>query len=122
MSDWTVVFYEAENPRRPEDRPVDFFLDSLPDKAAAKCTAYMQILAEKGPQLGFPYVSHVKGKIWELRLSYRRYEYRIFYFAYLGRRFVMLHAVGPKKRMKIDPSDIALAEKRLSDYLRRYKS
>jgi phage-related protein len=120
VSDWKIVFYEAENPVRPEDKPIELFLDSLPDKAAAKCTAYMQILAEKGLQLGFPYVSHVRGEIWELRPVYRSYKYRIFYFAHTGRCFVMLHAVGPKKRMKTDPRDIAMAEERLADYVRRH--
>ena len=39
-----------------------------------------------------PYIRHIKGKIWELRIMVSKGYSRIFYFSYTGKRFVLLHA------------------------------
>jgi phage-related protein len=60
-----------------------------------------------------------RGKIWELRPEWSGNEYRFFYGAIVGQQFVILHAVQ-KKTQRLKESDIALAEKRYADVLKRY--
>lgn len=61
---------------------------------------------------------HVRGKIWELRPEWSGNEYRFFYGAIVGQRFVILHAVQ-KKSQKLKEGDIVLAEQRYADTLKR---
>lgn len=60
----------------------------------------------------------VRGKIWELRPEWSGNEYRFFYGAFVGQRFVILHAVQ-KKTQKLKEKDIELAEKRYDDTIKR---
>jgi phage-related protein len=63
--------------------------------------------------LGSPYVEKVKDKIWALRIKHGTDYYRILYFAYTGRRFILLHAVK-KKSDKLQKRDIETAIKRMN--------
>lgn len=72
-------------------------------------------------RLGEPYVKKVAGHdFWELRTSAEGNIYRTFYFAYTGKRFVLLHAFQ-KKSQKAPKQEIETAEARMRDYLRRVK-
>ncbi|MBK9949344.1 MAG: type II toxin-antitoxin system RelE/ParE family toxin [Nitrospira sp.] len=62
--------------------------------------------------------SHVRGKIWELRPEWSGTEYRFFYAAFVGQRFIILHAIQ-KKRQKLRERDIVLAEQRYEEVKRR---
>jgi phage-related protein len=81
----------------------------LSDKARAKCLAYISRLEVDGPQLPASIATTVRGKIWELRPGWSGNEYRFFYGAFMGQRFVILHAVQ-KKTQKLKEKDIELAE------------
>lgn len=61
---------------------------------------------------------HVRGKIWELRPEWSGHEYRFFYGAIVGQRFVILHAIH-KKAQKLRERDIATAEQRYDDIKKR---
>ena len=63
-------------------------------------------------------VARVRGKIWELRPEWSGTEYRFFYAALVGQRFIILHAIQ-KKRQKLRERDIALAEQRYEEVKRR---
>jgi phage-related protein len=111
---WTVLYYETVE----GVTPVEDFLDALSDKTRAKCVSYMKQLEVNGPNLPASIASHVRGKIWELRPEWSGNEYRFFYGAVIGQRFVVLHAVQ-KKTQKLKPKDIDLAEKRYADIKKR---
>jgi len=74
------------------------------------------LLREFGLQLGLPYVKHLEGKLWELRVQAGRKVYRVIYFAFTGQRFVLLHAFVKKTR-KTPRKEIAIAQRRLADFL-----
>ncbi|MBM4465769.1 MAG: type II toxin-antitoxin system RelE/ParE family toxin [Chloroflexi bacterium] len=67
-------------------------------------------------QLGLPYVKHLEGKLWELRIRAGRKAYRVIYFAFTGQRFILLHAFL-KKTQKTPRKQIAIAQRRLADFL-----
>ncbi|MBA7715287.1 hypothetical protein ES703_124328 [subsurface metagenome] len=83
-------------------------------KAFARLLKTINLLEEFGIELGAEYVDHIRGKIWELRAS----RYRVLYFAFTGRRFVLLR-VFMKKTKKTPGREIAIAEHRLRDYVAR---
>lgn len=111
---YQVLFYQSDN----DDSPIDNFLDKLDIKARAKVEAYLSLLAEHGPNLKRPYADHVRGKIRELRVHYSSNQYRILYFFYLKDSIVLVHAFA-KKTQQLKAGDIELAERRMSDWLRR---
>lgn len=60
-----------------------------------------------------PHAKHIGGKLWELRPGANRF----FYFASVGRQFVVLHAYR-KQSQKTPAQELALAERRLAEVLR----
>ena len=111
---WTVEYYRDSK----DIEPVKEFIDSLPEKSRAQIIGKIELLAKYGVLLKKPYTRHIKGKIWELRISVSKGYSRIFYFSYTGRRFVLLHAFI-KKTDKTPPVEIDIAEKRMQDFLDR---
>lgn len=107
---WTLLYYETAQ----GDKPIEAFLNALSDKARAKCLAYISRLETDGTQLPASIAAHVRGKIWELRPEWSGNEYRFFYVAVIGRRFVILHAIH-KKTQKLRQGDIIIAEQRYED-------
>jgi phage-related protein len=98
-------------------------LDALPAKEQAEaartidpcaCPAQDRLLQEFGIHLGMPHARPVIGhpKLWELRPG----PNRIFYFAHVGRTFILLHAYRKKGR-KAPEREIAIAERRLAELL-----
>ena len=59
-----------------------------------------------------PHAKHIRGKVWELRPEANRF----FYFAYVGRRFIILHAYRKQSR-KTPRRELAVAERRLAEVL-----
>ena len=115
---WKVVFYETEA----GESPVWDFIFSLLAKDQAKVVRALDLLEEFGLELRAPYVRSVTGrrKLWELRVRGAGGAYRILYFAFTGQRMVMLHAFV-KKTKKTPRREIAIAEKRMHDFLRRHE-
>ena len=111
---WSVLYYETVQ----GDRPIEAFLDALSSEARAKCLAYISRLEIDGTRLPASIAAHVQGKIWELRPEWSGNEYRFFYVAIIGQRFVILHAIQ-KKRQKLRERDIAIAERRYQDIKER---
>lgn len=54
-----------------------------------KCTAMIELLADKGNQLRRPYGDYLRDGIFELRPTVGRVQYRILY-CFVGRRLVLL--------------------------------
>jgi phage-related protein len=110
LTGWRIAFYEDTRGRN----PVQEYLDQLPVQEQAEAEEAFSLLREFGILLGMPHARPVTGHspLWELRPGANR----IFYFAYTGRQFVMLHAFR-KQGQKTPKREIRLAEKRLAQFL-----
>ena len=113
ISAWVVEFYEDDN-----GCPVRQFLDACEERRRAKLLAIVQLLAEQGPTLPFPYSSQVRGRIRELRTHDGNEHYRVLYFGTPERGFVLLHAFV-KRTSKTPLRDIDQAEARMLRWLDR---
>ena len=102
------------------NEPVKGFILEQPDGAIAKILHVFKLLREFNIQLGMPYVRKIdKSGLRELRIKHSSDLYRIFYFAYTGQKFVLLHAIL-KRSGRTPEGDIELAIKRMNDYKSRY--
>jgi len=111
---WTVDLHEDAV----GNVPVEDFLVGLPEKDRARIAWTINLLEEYGLQLGLPYVKHLRGKLWELRIRAGRRAYRIIYFAYVGQRLILLHGFL-KKTQKTPRRELEIAERRMADLLIR---
>ncbi len=111
---WNVEFYETEDGKI----FIKDFLDSLPPKHKAKAIWEIGLLAEKGTTLREPYVKHIDGELWELRIKFSSDISRVFYFVPSAVSIVLLHGFV-KKTNKTPKGEIATALKRMQDYKRR---
>ena len=102
---WVIEYYSKAR----GDCPVIEYIASLSDQEQAKIDLYLRHLKDRGTELGMPFARPVKGRkpLWELRPM----PHRIVYFAFSGRRFVLLHAFR-KGRMKKQREHFDLAERR----------
>ena len=107
---WTIEYYTDARGRR----PVEDFINGLPVKDQVAIARTLSLLEEFGVRLGSPYVDHIEGKLWELRPR----GVRLFYFAYTGRRFVILHAFRKTSR-KTPRKHIGTAQRRMAELLER---
>jgi phage-related protein len=110
----SLARYEVRYYSKGEHSPVQDFLDGLPPKAAAKCLAYVALLAERGFSLPRNYSAKVHGDIWELRPEYGNVEYRLLYAWIAGRFFVIAHAFVKKGRA-LSPREITIAQERVRE-------
>ncbi|WP_087033691.1 type II toxin-antitoxin system RelE/ParE family toxin [Trichococcus palustris] len=115
---YDVEFYQKEN----GEVPVRDFLESLPPKLRAKTFREIELLKDHGPDLREPHTKSIKGKenkgIYELRVKFSTDISRVFYFAYTGSTFVLLHGFV-KKTNKTPSREIERARKYKEDYERR---
>lgn len=110
----TIDFYKTRDGKE----PVADFLDSLPRKHKAKAFWELDLLAEKGRKLKEPYVKHIEGELWELRIKFASDISRIFYFIPNETNVILLHGFIKKTR-KTPANQIEIAKKRLADYKER---
>jgi phage-related protein len=80
----------------------------------------MQRLISPGPPLARIHAEHVRGRLWELKPSFRGIEFRFLYAQLRDGRYLILHAVI-KKRRRLPAAEFALAERRLADFERRHR-
>lgn len=78
------------------ESPVFEYVEALPDKEKAKILKYVDFLREHKGVLDEPYSKHIKGKIRELRVDFVRSRHRIFYFTFIGKTIILLHAFSKK--------------------------
>lgn len=117
MTQWKIEFYQS-----PNGNPVvsDWFLDQE-TKVKARFAQIFDLLQDKGTSVGMPYVRPiVNTKLYEIRVEQSTNIYRIFYFAYTERRFILLHGFQ-KKTQKTPKKEIELAEKRRKEFLAQEK-
>lgn len=103
-----IVFFQED-----DTVPVLEWLDRVrrnEKKAAEKCIALLRLLAESGHELHRPYVDYLRDGIYELRISFRRVQYRILYFFH-GQNVVIV-TNGLTKESKVPKQEIDLAIER----------
>ncbi len=112
---WQVVFYIDEY----GNEPVKDFVLAQTKGAIAEILHVFKLLREFNITLGMPYVRKIGNSgIRELRIKHGSDIYRIFFFAYANRSFILLHAIT-KKQDKIIKADLDLAITRMIDYQTR---
>ena len=108
-NNWTVEYYEIKGGVSVVEE-----IESFGAKIFTRVLRTVSLLEQFGLGLGAEYVNHVRGKIWELKVS----RYRVLYFAFTGRRFVLLRAFT-KKTKKTPNKEILSAKYRMDDYMAR---
>jgi len=111
---YEIIFYES----RRGNNPVEDYILSLTKKAQAKVYKSLEILQVEGVNTPYPYVSHIRNKIFELRIKLGNNQHRILYFIHIGRKIILLHGFT-KKTKAIQAKDLSLAQDRMSKYLNR---
>jgi phage-related protein len=112
---WQIEFYIDEDGNEPVK---DFILTHK--EAAAEIIHVFQLLREFNISLTMPYIRKVhESGIRELKIKHRSDIYRIFFFAYGMKRFILLHAILKKTR-RTPPDDIALAVVRRDNHIARH--
>jgi phage-related protein len=114
MSDWSVEFYSDGD----GDSAVLDWYESLDEKTKAKLIWVFQLLETNGIEVGMPYIKPLGDKLYEVRVEVNRNAFRVIYFLYTGRRFILLHGFQ-KKTQKTPKKELDRAKKYLDDFLDR---
>ena len=114
--DWTIEYYQTDDGKC----PVKEFTGLLSTESKAKYIFIADLLGEYGLRVKEPYVKPITGskKLFEIRIKDKSNIHRIFYFAFTGRKLVLLHGFT-KKTEKLPAREIAIAERRMEEYLSR---
>lgn len=98
------------------EKPVLKYLESLSLKARQKINGYIEVLKENRGYLNEPYSRHIRGKIRELRVDFNNGHHRIFYFTFINKNIILLHAFL-KKANKTPEKEVLMAEKYYQDII-----
>lgn len=100
---------------------VDVLPEAVPEIAAlakdvrARFIRLSQLIASQGlDAVGMPHVKHLKGQLWEMRLTGRDGIARAIYVKATGQRVVVVHAFV-KKTQRTPPGALDTARKRAKD-------
>lgn len=116
-NEYKTKFYKNSKTGRD---PVLEYINKLQEKERTKIFKYIEFLRENEGILDEPYSRHIKGKIRELRVDFSKNKHRIFYFAFIGKKIILLHAFL-KKTKKTPVSEIKKAEENYRDVLNNKK-
>lgn len=113
MSEYKVKFYKDRSSGK---KPVLDYIESLNIKNKTKIYKYIDFLKANNGYLDEPYSKHIKGKIRELRVDFSKDSHRIFYFTFVNRNIILLHAFS-KNTKKTPINEIKKAEHNYEDVL-----
>ncbi len=112
-----IIFYRTIKNRC----PVEDFLNTLTDKQATKVTWVLRLIRDLDPVPSRYFKKLVNtDDIWEVRVQIGGDIFRFLGFND-GKKFIVLTNGFHKKTQKTPPQEIALAEERKKDYLKRRK-
>jgi phage-related protein len=106
MPETHVIYYRDDD----QSVPVLDWLTEIGRKnrrAAAKCAARFEVLAELGFELRRPMADYLRDGIYELRIRVGRVNYRILYFFHGPKMVVLTH--GLTKEREVPDADIERA-------------
>lgn len=109
---WSVIFYQTDSGRL----PINEFLDEQDQKVRQKIEAAIELLITRNITARPPLAKHIEGKLWELRVEQNTNIFRVFYFFWVEKQIVLLHAFH-KKSQKTPNKELQVARKRLQEYL-----
>ena len=99
MNKWNIEFL---------DQTVETEFESLPADVRAKTTHISNLIREFGlPNIGLPYIRHVRDKIWEIRAL----QGRSLYITVTGKKIIILRCFM-KKSKKLPLKELKIALKR----------
>lgn len=85
------------------------WLEDLSDDEFGQVSFYIDLLADRGVDLGEPYTRQLRGKLRELRFYLGRQRIRVSYFIASGRRIILLTVF--RKTQRQERAEIARAER-----------
>lgn len=115
--EYRVRFYHDT---RTGESPVLEYIKELSEKEEAKVVKYIEFLRVNEDYLNEPYSKHIKGKIRELRVDFGRSRHRIFYFTFMKKIIVLLHAFL-KNTARTPDKEIQKAQENYQEVLRNPK-
>lgn len=116
MKRWPIEFFEEQD----GSRPVQAWLDGLPEGVRGKVLARIDLLAQYGPTLNHPYTSQIEGKLREVRLRFGRTRYRVLYFFDEARVGVLLHGFT-KDTAAVEEMDKKIGRSRMAQHAGKRK-
>jgi phage-related protein len=96
------------------------YLKNIEEKHRSKISKYIELLRAKDGYLDEPISKHIYRKIRELRVDFSNNYYRIFYFAFIGKKIIILHAFL-KKTDKTPEREIIIAINRYDNAINNPK-
>ena len=114
---YNIGFYTDQRGKKPVREYIKALSashDKQSRKTLDKLHEYLDVLSKGGLSVGLPYIRHIEGEIWELRPATER----IFFVAWTGSQFILLHNFT-KKTQKTPRNEIEIAKKRLKDLKER---
>jgi phage-related protein len=103
---WSVEFLNAE---------VLAELDAQPVEIRAKFEHIVKLIEANGlERVREPYIKHLEGKLWEMRMAGRNQIARAIYLTAIGRRIVVVR-VFTKKSQKTPRREIEIALERMKE-------
>ena len=72
--------------------PVEDYIEALSGKEQTKVVKYIEFLRQSEGVLDEPWTKRIRGKIRELRVDFAKNRHRIFFFTFIGRNIILLHA------------------------------
>jgi phage-related protein len=114
MDDWSIEFYALEN----DESPLADWYTAQSTKVQAKFLRTFELLEDLGIEIGMPHVKPLGDKLYEVRVRVDRNNFRVIYFAYTDRRFILLHGFQ-KKSQKTPTKELETAQKYMKDFLER---
>jgi phage-related protein len=102
------------------ESPVEEYIGNLDVKEKTKVYKYIEVLRMSNGVLDEPYSRHIKDKIRELRVDFSNKKHRIFYFTFINKNIILLHAFL-KKTQKTPMREIKIAEENYVDAINNPK-
>lgn len=109
---WKVNYYKQNS----GTQPVKEWIDNLDLKLQLKIFRAFELLEQFNINLKAPYIKPLGGKLYELRIKDSKGIYRIIYFSYIDKQFIMLNGFV-KKTSKTPQNEIELAKIRMKEVL-----
>jgi len=106
--EYKIKFYKDSRTGR---EPAFEYINHLDKKYRSKIYKYIEYLRINNGYIDEPYGKHIFQKIRELRVDFANNYYRVFYFAFVGKKIIILHAFL-KKTDKTPNKEIITALKR----------
>jgi len=110
---YKIKFYKNSSNK---EEPVLNYIKSLDTKSRLKISKYIEFLKNSSGYIDEPYSKHIIDKIRELRVDFFHNHHRIFYFTFINKTIILLHAFS-KNTDKTPNKEIAKALNNYQDVI-----